>query len=569
MKASRVLVALSLLAAAACSNDKPTLQQALQKEHPKNFQAVKEFDSSRSLKAALENREIDNWFTKSPELDQAEGTNADRSYAELNLQHKKEIIVAVIDSGVDIHHEDLQGKIWVNAGEVAGNGVDDDGNGFIDDVNGWNFIGGVDAEGKPTHIDQEQLEVTRELIKMKAKKKDLEEKGEALSEKDQAYLDKLALEVKEGLETAEQMLAVIETYLSELKTNYEAIKGLLNVPFEQMSLAQVQALVTETEAQATAKQNIVAIFLKGNAKDVARFLRVQGVYANDKNYYYNESFLPRVEIVKDRPDDFSDVAYGNNDVIGPRADHGTHVAGIIAADRDNALGVRGVAQNVKIMVLRVVPDGDERDKDIALAVKYAADNGANVINMSFGKGYSPNRIQVAEAFKYAEEKGLLVLHAAGNESTDRDQEDRYPTRKVYNDAGEVVDTVGAWLDIGASSQFKDRTLTATFTNFGQTTVDLFAPGVNLNSTIPGNKYAIFSGTSMACPSAAGVAALVWSQLPELTAQELKARLMETTRSRAGLSVRLPSDHKQDVSFETLSITGGISDAYKALVGASL
>ncbi|MES2768646.1 MAG: S8 family serine peptidase [Bdellovibrionota bacterium] len=554
---SRALLALALLATAACSNDNKPLQQALQKEHPKNLIAEKVLSSSR---------EVDNWFTKDPEIDQAEGTSADKAYDLLNLQHKKEIIVAVIDSGVDIHHEDLQGKIWTNKGEIANNGIDDDANGYVDDVSGWNFIGGVDANGKPTHIDAEQLEVTRELIKMKSKKKSLEDQGMSLSEKDQAYFDKLDAEVKEALVTADQMLEVLGKYIADLKTNYEVLKDLLKVSFEQVSLVQVSALATTTEAEAKAKENMVAIFKAGNAKDVARFLRVQGVYADDKNYYYNEQFLPRAEIVKDEPENFDDVTYGNNDVIGPGADHGTHVAGIIAADRNNSLGVRGVAQNVKIMALRVVPNGDERDKDVALAVKYAADNGANVINMSFGKGYSPQRTQVGEAFKYAEEKGLLIMHAAGNESTDRDQEDRYPTRRVYSEAGEVIDTVGTWLDVGASSQFKDRTLTATFTNFGQTQVDLFAPGVNLNSTVPGNKYAVFSGTSMACPSAAGVAALVWSQMPELSAQELKARLMGTVRSRAGLSVRLPSDHAKDVPFETLSITGGISDAYSAIVG---
>ncbi len=555
---SRALLAFALLVMTACSNDNAPLKKAFEnKEHPKNQLAVKVLNNVR---------EVDNWFTKDPEIDQAEGTSADKAYDLLNLQHKKEIIVAVIDSGVDIHHEDLQGKIWTNKAEVAGNGIDDDANGYIDDVSGWNFIGGIDSQGKPTHIDAEQLEVTRELIKMKAKKKSLEEQGLALSEKEQAYFDKISKEVSEALATADEMIAALDKTHKGLKANYEVLKDLLKVPFAEVSAAGVKALVVTTEEQQKAKDEMVALFAQWNAKDVARIVRVMGVYADDKNYYYNEQFLPRAEIVKDEPENFDDVAYGNNDVIGPGADHGTHVAGIIAADRNNSLGVRGVAQNVKIMALRVVPNGDERDKDVALAVKYAADNGANVINMSFGKGYSPQRTQVGEAFKYAEEKGLLIMHAAGNESTDRDQEDRYPTRRVYSEAGEVIDTVGTWLDVGASSQFKDRTLTATFTNFGQTQVDLFAPGVNLNSTVPGNKYAVFSGTSMACPSAAGVAALVWSQMPELSAQELKARLMGTVRSRAGLSVRLPSDHAKDVPFETLSITGGISDAYSAIVG---
>lgn len=564
MKASRFLSALLLLAMAACSSDNSgPLQQALNKEHPKN-QLPEQIVTARTLKTTAL-RELENWFTKDPELDQAEGTSADKAYNELNLKHTAEIVVAVIDSGVDVNHEDLKDKIWVNPKEIAGNGIDDDGNGYVDDIHGWNFLGGKDAEGKPTHIDAEQLEVTREYIKMKAKKKALEEQGLALSEKDQAYHDKVAGEVNAALDEATQMIALLDNYLAELKKNYEVIKDLLKVPFEQMSQVAVAALATETEDQAKAKENILAVFKKSGAKDVARFVRVKGIYEDDKNYYYNENFLPRAEIVKDDPEDFSDVAYGNNDVIGPGADHGTHVAGIIAANRDNNLGVRGIAQNVKIMALRAVPNGDERDKDVALAVKYAADNGAKIINMSFGKGYSPQKAQVGEAFKYAESKGVLILHAAGNESTDRDQEDRFPTRVVYNDAGEAVDTVGTWLDVGASSQYKDRTLAATFTNFGQTTVDLFAPGVNLNSTIPGNLYAIFSGTSMACPSASGVAALVWSQMPEVSAHDMKARLLSTVRSRAGLSVRLPSDHTKDVPFETLSITGGIADAYAALI----
>jgi cell wall-associated protease len=556
MKTSRVLAALLFLSLAACSKDRVPLSEALKKEHPKNHVPQRVLTDTK--------RELENWFTKDAELDSAEGTGADRAFAELELKHHKEIIVAVIDSGVDIHHEDLKNKIWINKGEIPGNGIDDDGNGYVDDIHGWNFIGGVDAEGNPIHINAEQLEVTRELIKMKAKKKSLEEQGLTLSEEEVAYLQKISKEVSAALEEADVVIEMLTGYLSELRRHYEVIKDLLKVSFDEMSLASVQALKTETEGQAEAKKKIIEIFMKGGAADVARFVRVKTYYEHDKKYYYNENFQPRQEIVKDNPEDFSDTAYGNNDVIGPGADHGTHVAGIIAADRDNELGIRGIAQNVKIMALRAVPDGDERDKDVALAVRYAVDNGALIINMSFGKGYSPHKSEVSKAFKYAEEKGVLVLHAAGNESTDRDQEDRFPTRMVYDDAGNVVDEIKTWLDVGASSQFRDRTLTATFTNYGQTMVDLFAPGVNLNSTIPGNKYAVFSGTSMACPSAAGVAALVWSQMPELSAVELKDRLLSTVRSRAGLMVRLPSDHSQDVPFETLSITGGIADAFKTL-----
>jgi cell wall-associated protease len=559
MTAPKLFTALVLFACVGCSKHHNDFIKAMNKKDPKGHVPEKVFTLQN-----LKQKNYDNWFTQDPELDQKEGTSADKAYENLDLKHEKEIIVAVIDSGVDVYHEDLKGKIWINAREIAANGIDDDGNGYIDDIYGWNFIGGYDENGNPTHIDQEQLEVTRELIKMKAKKKALEDQGLSLSEKELAYYNQLSEEVHEATKDAIENVKILDGYLSDLQKNYEIIKELLSVPFEQMTLAQVKSLKPTVEAQIRARKNILNIFDKGKVKDVARILRVKSFYDGDLKYYYNEDFKPREKIVKDDPENFLDAVYGNNDVIGPGADHGTHVAGIIAANRDNDLGIRGIAKNVKIMVLRAVPDGDERDKDVALAVKYAADNGAHIINMSFGKSYSPQKIQVSEAFKYAEEKGLIILHAAGNESTDRDQEDRFPTRNVYNEKEEVVETISTWLDVGASGQFHDRTLTATFTNYGQKTVDLFAPGVGVVSTIPDNKYASFNGTSMACPAAAGVAALVWSEMSQLSAYELKARLMSTARSRAGLLVRLPSDHKQDVPFETLSIAGGIADVYSAL-----
>ncbi len=545
-----------------CSPENEKFQGLMDKRPPKK--PVPEEDVSVTTQNVKANVEIDNWFTKDPEFDSAEGVSADKAYDQLNLSHTKEIVVAVIDSGVDVHHEDLKSKIWTNKNEIPDNKIDDDQNGYIDDIYGWNYIGGYDAQGNAIHINYEQLEVTREFIKMKAKKKAAEEQGTYLPDDQMAYLNKLAEEVEGARKEATEGLELISATLVEMKAAFEVVKSLLkDAEFEKLTRAIVAGLPVQTEEEKQAQKLLVDSFAKLGAADVARILRVQGFYNDDLNYYYNEEFLPR-SIVGDLPDDFSDVIYGNNDVIGPDADHGTHVAGIIAADRSNNLGIRGVAENVRIMTLRVVPNGDERDKDVALAVRYAADNGAHVINMSFGKGYSPNKKQVGEAFAYAASKGVLIFHASGNESTDRDQSDRFPMRFTFSDEGDRKEEISTFFDVGASSQFKTRELTATFTNFGQTLVDLFAPGVRIKSTIPNNQYAIFSGTSMACPSAAGVAALVWSQNPHLTAVEMKDLLMKSTRSRAGLLVRLPSDHKQDVLFETLSKTGGIIDAFRAL-----
>ncbi|MCB0348672.1 MAG: S8 family serine peptidase [Bdellovibrionales bacterium] len=509
-------------------------------------------------------KEIKNWFTRSPELDGAEGVNADKAIEELHLTHSKEIIVAVIDSGVDIQHEDLKDKIWTNTKEIAGNGIDDDHNGYIDDIHGWNYLGGYDSNGNPVHIGAEQLEVTRELVKMKKKKQELEEQGLELSVKDQAYLLKLQTEVDEEVNGSKDTLKLIADRLEILKTNYDVLKDIIGVEFDKMTNAIVQELKVSTSEEQEAKNKILEVFAAGSPKDVARYHVLQGRYQDQLDFYFNEDFHPRADIVGDNPEDFLDIGYGNNDVRGLDADHGTHVAGIIGASRNNSIGIDGIAENVRIMSLRAVPNGDERDKDVALAIRYAADNGANIINMSFGKNYSPHKHKVSEALLYAQSKGVLIFHAAGNESTDRDQESRYPEKKVFNEEGEVVGKVDSFLDIGASSSFLTRELTATFTNFGQTTVDIFAPGVNLLSSIPDNQYAVFSGTSMASPSAAGVAALVWSQKPELSAIELKQLMMSKARLRHNLLVRLPSDNSQDVLFETLSITGGIADAYRML-----
>jgi subtilisin family serine protease len=548
-----LLVPLLSMALVACSNDNK--RDPLAKE-PGKFPAP--------TVASSPQKEISNWFTKSPDLNGAEGVQSDRAITELGLTHQKQIIVAVIDSGVDVKHEDLKDKIWVNPNEVVDNGIDDDKNGYVDDIHGWNYLGGYDADGKPIHIGAETLEVTRELVKMKKKKQELEEQGLELSAAEEAYLLKISTEVKEEVDFSNETLKLIAERLAVLQTNYEVIKELLGVEFKKMTNALVQNLVVITVEQQAAKDEILKVFAAGSPKDVARYYVLQTRYQDQLDYYYNENFNPRASIVGDRPEDFSDIGYGNNDVRGLDADHGTHVAGIIAASRGNDLGIDGIAENVKIMSLRAVPNGDERDKDVALAIRYAADNGAHIINMSFGKGYSPHKHKVSEALLYAQAKGVLILHAAGNESTDRDQESRFPEKKVFNDVGEVVGTVDNFMDIGASSSFKARDLPATFTNFGQTTVDIFAPGVNLLSTIPDNQYASFSGTSMASPSAAGVAALVWSQKPNLTALEVKQLMMSTARLHTGLQVRLPSDHTKDVGFEILSISGGIADAYKML-----
>ena len=275
---------------------------------------------------------------------------------------------------------------------------------------------------------------------------------------------------------------------------------------------------------------------------------------------YNTDFDPR-PLVNDNYQDKKERIYGNNrvyDYSGMMGDHGTHVAGVIAANRDNNIGARGVADNVKIIPLRTVPNGDERDKDVANAIYYAVDNGAKVINMSFGKPYSPDRAIVEKAIRYAEKKGVLIVHAAGNNKEDKDVIDNFPTKKFIKGKKQAWNVIEA----GASTRYWNEKLTAKFTNYGETSVDLFAPGVYVFSTLPGNNYKKSSGTSMAAPVVTGVAALLFSYFPELSAREVKEVLLESVMKYDG-EVYLPGS-KELVDFPSLSITGGLVNAYEAV-----
>lgn len=502
------------------------------------------------------------WFVYDSSLDGVEGVGSERSYAELNLDSgKTPVVVAVVDSGVDIEHEDLQGRIWVNEKEATGKpGVDDDSNGYVDDIHGWNFIGGVDENGAATHISAETLEVTRITKKLTDKKNS----GVELTAEETALLAKTSKEVQEERLLANEILISNQKAYEELKSPYEIIKDLVVVKINELTVDNVSALDSKDAAVVAAKEQILRIFESVKVKTVTRILRMIQRSEEALTYYYNLDFNPREAIVKDDPEDINDIHYGNNEVIGPDADHGTHVAGIIAALRNNGKGVNGIAENVRIMVLRVVPNGDERDKDVALAIRYAADNGAKIVNMSFGKSYSPQKQFVDDAMRYAASKGVLLVHAAGNDSSNNDGKKTYPNREL-NEADERGNNeIPTWIEVGASSAMKGDKLPAAFSNYGRKIVDVFAPGFEISSSVPGNKYAIFSGTSMAAPSMSGVAALVLSQHLEWAGPELKDFVLSSSRRHPGLKVLLPGTKDILVPFSELSRTGGLGDAFIAL-----
>jgi len=508
------------------------------------------------------------WLLLDYQTDSVPGISSKKAYAEL-LKGRKSVavIVAVIDGGVDYMHEDLKDIMWHNPGEIEGNGIDDDKNGYVDDIYGWNFIGGADGR----NVNEDNLEVTRILKSFDYKYKDADPKKLNKKQKKEykLYL-KVKKEVEENLVKAATKADSYKSRLAKLIKNVDVVEAELKK--NDLAFDQVDSLDVESDTL-LAKGVAMINRVKGlpNIKSIEDVKKLfsksfQGAidhFSGQVKYHYNINFDPR-GIVGDNYNDSSERYYGNPDVKGPDASHGTHVSGTIAAVRHNGIGMDGIADNVKIMAIRVVPNGDERDKDVANGIRYAADNGASIINMSFGKNYKWDKRAVDKAVRYAEKKGVLLIHAAGNSAEDNDEIMHYPTDKFEKKMWLCRKGAKSWMDIGANSYKNDSSFVASFSNYGQKDVDLFAPGVAIYSTTPENTYASYQGTSMATPVVAGVAAVIKSYFPGLKAKQIKKILMESSVKK-NLNVYVPgTDHEKSVHFSKLSVSGGEVNLYNAI-----
>jgi subtilisin family serine protease len=500
----------------------------------------------------------ENWFNLDPS-EGVPGVSTEKAYQEL-LKGKKgqEVVVAVIDSGVDYEHEDLDDVMWVNVDEIPGNGKDDDNNGYVDDIHGWNFLGNKSGE----NIEHDNLEVTRlykkygEMFEGKDPE-DLSKKEKALFAKYEEY-KKVVEDKQKSLEENAGTYAAIAEALDKLEKE---------VGKKEISAEDLDGLDTSDPMVGYAVQIAKSLMAQGQTfEEIKNDLNGYAEYLQGQyEYHYNPDFNPR-PLINDNYEDPYDRDYGNGDVRGPDALHGTHVAGIIAAERDNDLGMKGVANNVKIMSIRTVPDGDERDKDVAAAIVYAVDNGASVINMSFGKGASPRKDVVDEAVRYALKNDVLLVHAAGNDGKEVTNENNFPTDR-FEKRG-FLNLFGSkyadnWIEVGALNWKTGEVLAAPFSNYSPEYVDLFAPGMSIYSTTPDNGYEDLQGTSMAAPVVAGVAAMLRSYYPDLTAEQVKSILMQSA-VKDRTKVKKPGSKEDMVSFSTLSVTGGIVNAYEAV-----
>lgn len=523
--------------------------------------------TSLILQTTTAQNSFEKWHTSNPATGEYPGISINQMYQYLTGKKSQKTIVAVIDSGVDINHEDLKDIIWVNRKEIPGNQVDDDQNGYIDDVNGWNFIGGKDG----THVAADNLEITRRYRILRDKFKD--GNPAKISGRDKKaykeYLDlkdKIEAEKKsaqKNLEESEKYEYILSNALGALKT------GLGTKP---MTAENVDKLDDKDNIALTIGKQLYSQIsamgedLPGDIDSLTELImsdiREQKHYFETKaKYQYNVDYDSR-SIVWDDFEDLSNRFYGNNDVIGPDPSHGTHVSGIIAAARGNEQGIEGIADNVEIMVLRTVPDGDERDKDVANAIRYAVDNGARVINMSFGKGLSPEKKYVDDALRHAMKHDVLLVHAAGNDASDNDSQSSFPTDKLSKAGLFGKKYADNWLEVGASSFQRDEDMVADFSNYGQKNVDIFAPGVSIYSTNPGNTYKAADGTSFAAPVVAGVAAVIRSYYPSLKAAQVKEAIM-TSGTKYHNMVKKPGTEEM-VKLSELSVSGAVINAYEAV-----
>lgn len=514
--------------------------------------------------------DIKNWYQLDPQKDSFYGISLQKTYDFLKGKTYKPVIVAVIDSGLDTTHEDLKKVMWLNTKEIPGNGIDDDGNGYIDDIHGWNFLGNKDG----TNLKKETNERSRVYYRFK-EKFDGKEIDTALLTEDEKwqYAEWVKASAQMGISPDEKMqVQMLDIICKSLKKNDQVIRTEMNK--DEYTPEELERFEPESQKGKQAKMGYITclkmLSLEEDQTNKALITDLEEYVQGKKQSIESKTTRPpdyRAEIIKDNYFDINDRFYGNNDIMGPEPMHGTHVSGIIAADRTNNMGVNGIADHVQIMMLRAVPDGDEYDKDIALAIKYAVDNGAKVINMSFGKSFSPEKKWVDEAVKYADSKDVLIVHAAGNESHNVDSVDNFPNADLLtlNTKAQNFISVGASGDANVAG----GKIVAYFSNYGKATVDVFAPGVKIYSTLPGgNQYGFLSGTSMSSPVVTGIAALIRSYYPALSAKQVKYAIEKSAENLTGETPVTVPGSERNVLLNELCKTGGFVNADAALELAS-
>ena len=509
------------------------------------------------------------WYLQDASSDSADGISLDKAYQFLKGKKSTPIVVAVIDSGVDTTHEDLKKILWTNKKEIPGNGIDDDHNGYVDDVHGWNFLGNKNGQNiNKTSDEKSRVYYT---YKTRYEGKNIDENTLTADEK-WIYEEWKRAAADMTISSDEQMEVLMLEALDKTLRKQDAIlqEELGKSEYSLNDLERSENLSVKGKQAKTSFLNILKMEeVEPETTNKAVLQDLEEYLDGKKRSLENKTTAPpdyRADVIKDNYYDINDKYYGNNDIMGPDPDHGTHVTGIIGAQRNNNIGINGIADNVQVMMIRAVPDGDEYDKDIALAIKYAVDNGARVINMSFGKSYSPQKKWVDEAVRYAQDHDVLLVHAAGNESNNVDSVENYPNPELVF----MNSNASGFINVGAYSdpRIADGKFIAYFSNYGKNSVDVFAPGVKIYSTLP-HSYGYHDGTSMASPVVTGIAALIRSYYPLLSAEQVKYAIEKSVKHFSD-EVNKPGDYNstEQIPVSELSKTGGFVNAESAIEYAS-
>jgi len=566
MRKALPLLVLSLALLGGCSTSRPTAPSTdrtssrsdttTASSQPASSSTAEEPEQDADTPPSAPSRAPEDWYHLDRVPRSGPGIDTRAAYRTVlkDRPPRDTVEIAIIDSGIDIDHEDLKANTWTNTDEVPGNGVDDDGNGYVDDVHGWNFIGGPNGK----HVNQDTYELTRIYVDLRGHF-DGVDSAEVAPENREQYrryqtikqtFQKKRREAKQQLTRVQKAQTAVQQATELLKQHLEA---------DTLTEESIRAVSSPQQSVHRAQETLLYFYDQGLAP--ADLKKYKQQLERKVEYNYNPDFDPR-PLVGDDYANKTERRYGNNEVVGPDATHGTHVAGIIGASRQNDLGIDGIARGVRLMSVRTVPNGDERDKDVANAIRYAVDNGADIINMSFGKAYSPHKDVVDAAVQYADSMGVLMVHAAGNDGANVDSTDNYPS-PYYENGGRAQ----RWIEVGASSWKGERKLAAPFSNYGGERVDVFAPGHSIYSTVPSDAYERNNGTSMAAPMVSGLAALVMAYHPSLTATQVRSVLLNTATRHADQMVKR-SGNDSTVRFGALSQTGAIINARAALQRAA-
>ena len=512
-----------------------------------NAQIMFEGEDSAAY-SELTNRQ--SWWQKCPEDDNIIGTSSQRAYFKyVKNVEIQEVIVAVIDGGTDVNHEDLKENIWVNADEIPDNGIDDDGNGYVDDINGWSFISGPDED-----VVYENMEWVRQIRRLNEKL--------TLTKEEAKELKKLNKRLNKEIASAETNMPVA-TLLYEF---WEDLMEFTNDTLTAEKLWDYSEYDEATDLGRAIAESLANDYDEDTLGEIQQwrikenFVEYYDQLTAQLEYHLNPDYIVRQRVGDDETSNDSPY-YGSNRVVGDFADHGTHVAGIIGAVRNNGIGMNGMAPNAKIMVLRVVPNGDERDKDVANAIRYAVDNGAKVINMSFGKDYAYMQHEVEAAIQYAAEHDVLLVHGAGNDSKNIDKHPNYPNG-IVEATGYVYPN---FIEVGSTTYGRRATMVSDFSNYGKT-VDIFAPGSHIYSTLPGDRYDTKSGTSMAAPVVAGTAVLLRGMFPNLSAEEIKDIILASSYT---ITSKVNRPGRGKTKFSKLCATGGMLNVFRCIMFAQV